>query len=160
MTTSVTICLIAGLAASATATAAAAPAPREPATAHEAACSKGACARRKARKRLADKVLIRFTETGSIGNESSLDQRLHLCKSSDYIYDSVSYVEGAGTYQERHTGSWRIAKARLKKGGRGTAKVRGTPDDGSASITIKVTFDGSETRIDGNLVIVQQSDLC
>jgi hypothetical protein len=151
-------CLIAGLAASGATTAAAAP--DHPATARAAACTKGACARQKARKRLADKVLIRFTETGSIGNESSLDERLHLCKSSEYVYDSVSYVEGAGTYEERHTGNWRVVSARLKKGGRGSAKVRGTPDDGSAAITVKITFDGSETRVDGNPVIVQQSDLC
>ena len=163
--TRLTISLIAALAAStvATAGAAAAPAP-EPreraATAHAAACTKGACARRKARKLLAGKVLIRFTETGSIGNYSSLDQRLHFCKSSDYVYDSVSYVEGAGTYHERHTGSWRVVKASLRKGGRGTAKVRGTPDDGSPPTTIKVTFDGSETRLDGSVVIVERSDVC
>jgi hypothetical protein len=159
--TSLTICLIATLAIGAPATAGAAPAPRESAaTAHAAACSKGACARRKVRKMLADKVLIRFTETGSIGNYSSLDQRLHFCRSSDYIYDSVSYVEGASTYHERHTGSWRVVKARLKTGGRGSAKLRGTPDDGSPATTIKLTFDRSEARIDGNVVIVERSDLC
>ena len=45
---------------------------------------------RRAKRMLANKVFIRFTETGSIGNESSLDQRLHLCKSGEYVYDSVS----------------------------------------------------------------------
>ena len=161
--TSLTICLIAGLAApaSVTATAGAAPAPREHAAgAHAAACTKGACARRKVRRMLADKVLIRFTETGSIGNYSSLDQRLHFCKSADYIYDSVSYVEGASTYHERHTGSWRVVKARLKSGGRGSAKLRGKPDDGSPATTIKLTFDRSEARLDGSVVIVERSDLC
>ena len=161
--TSLTICVIAALAATAgaTTTAGAAPAARESAAgAHAAACTKGACARRKARKLLADKVLIRFTETGSIGTYSSLDERLHLCKSSDYVYDSVSYVEGASTYSERHTGSWRVVTARLRKGGTGSAKVRGTPDDGSPVITLKITFDGSETRINGGAVIVQRSDLC
>ena len=161
--TTLTICVIAGLAATAatSTTAGAAPALREDAAgAHAAACTKGACARRKARKLLANKVLIRFTETGSIGNYSSLDQRLHLCQSSDYTYDSVSYVEGAGTYSERHTGSWRVVSARLRKGGTSSAKLRGTPDDGSPAITLKVTFGGSETRIDGNPVIVQRSDLC
>jgi len=161
--TSLTICVIAGFAAtaSAPATATAAPAPPErPASAQAAACTKGACARRKVRKLLADKVLIRFTETGSIGNYSSLDQRLHFCQSSNYIYDSVSYVDGASTYHERHTGSWRVVKARLKSGGRGSAKLRGTPDDGSPATTIRLTFDRSEARIDGSVVIVERSDLC
>jgi hypothetical protein len=161
--TSLTICVIAALAASAaaTTTAGAAPPAREHAPgAHAAVCTKGACARRKARKLLADTVLIRFTETGSIGNYSSLDERLHLCRSSDYVFDSVSYVEGAGTYSERHTGRWRVVTARLRKGGGGSAKLRGTPDDGSPAITLKVTFDGSETRVDGAAVIVQRSDLC
>jgi hypothetical protein len=161
--TSLTICVIAGLLATAgtTTTAGAAPAARESAAgAHAAACTKGACARRKARKLLADKVLIRFTETGSIGNYSSLDERLHLCKSSDFVFDTVSYIEGAGTYSERHTGRWRVVTARLRKGGAGSAKLRGTPDDGSPAITLKIAFDGSETRVDGAAVIVQRSDVC
>jgi len=161
--TSLTICVIAGLLATAgaTTTAGAAPAARESAAgAHAAACTKGACARRKARKLLADKVLIRFTETGSIGNYSSLDERLHLCRSADYVYDTVSYVEGASTYSERHTGRWRVVSARLRKGGTGSAKVRGTPDDGSAAITVKITFNGNETRVGGTAVIVERSDVC
>ena len=59
---------------------------------------------RRARKMLADKVFIRFTETGSIGNYSSLDQRLHLCRSRDYVYDSVSYVEGVSVAAQRTPG--------------------------------------------------------
>ena len=159
-TTLLTSSLLAGLAAGAGATPAVA-APDTPAKAKAAACTKGACARRKVRRKLAGKVLIRFTEWGSTtGTYSSLDQRLHLCGSSDYIYDSVSYVEGASTYHERHTGSWRVVKARLKRGGSGTAKLRGTPDDGSAGRTIKIAFDSRELHVDGVLWIVDQSDLC
>ena len=57
---------------------------------------------RRASKMLANKVFIRFTETGSIGNESSLDQRLHLCRSGDYVYDSVSYVQGVSVASQRY----------------------------------------------------------
>ena len=115
---------------------------------------------RRARKMLADKVLIRFTETGSIGNESSLDQRLHLCRSRDYIYDSVSYVEGVSIESERTTGTWKVVGARIRKNGTGRARVRGRPDDGGDPVTIKITFDGEVTRVDGVEVIVERSDLC
>jgi hypothetical protein len=115
----------------------------------------------KARKLLADKVFIRFTETGSVGNESSLDERLHLCRNSDYIFDSVSSVEGLDPQHTRYTGTWKVVSARIKKGGkRGSARVRGTPDDGSPPTTIRITFDGNVTRVDGSEVIVEASDLC
>jgi hypothetical protein len=152
--------LLAVLATAPAATAAAPRVEREP-QATAAACTKGACARRKARRLLADKIFIRFTETGSIGNESSLDQRLHLCGSGDYIYDSVSYIPGVSTFTERITGTWKVVGARLEKGGRkGSARVRGTPDDGSAATTVKISFDGGVTKIDGLEVIVEASDLC
>jgi hypothetical protein len=152
--------LLAVLATAPAATATAPRAERGP-QATAAACTKGPCARRKARRLLADKVFIRFTETGSIGNESSLDQRLHLCGSGDYIYDSVSYIPGVSTYSERITGTWKVVGARLEKGGKnGSARVRGTPDDGSAPTTVKIRFDGSVTRIDGVEVTVEPSDLC
>ena len=153
--------LLAAAVAAPAATAAPAPERGPQATARAAACTKGPCARRKARRLLANKVFIRFTETGSIGNESSLDERLHLCRSRDYTYDSVSYIPGVGTYSERTTGRWKVVSARLRKGGRrGSARVRGTPDDGSAATTIRISFAGGVTRIDGLEVIVEASDLC
>lgn len=115
---------------------------------------------RRARKLLADKVFIRFTETGSIGNESSLDQRLQLCRSADYIYDSVSYVQGVSVEAERFSGRWKVVGAKLRKGNRGRVRVRGTPDDGSARTTITITFDGQVARVDGLEATVQRSDQC
>jgi hypothetical protein len=115
---------------------------------------------RRARKMLANKVFIRFTETGSIGNESSLDQRLHLCRGGGYVYDSVSYVQGVSIASERTTGTWKVVSARIKKDGTGRARVRGRPDDGGDPYTVKITYDGSVTRIDGLEVIVDTSDVC
>jgi hypothetical protein len=115
---------------------------------------------RRARKMLANKVLIRFTETGSIGNESSLDQRLHLCRSGEYVYDSVSYVQGVSIAAQRYTGSWKVVGAKVRKDGTGRARLRGRPDDGSDPTTIKITWDGSVTRLDGAEVFVERSDLC
>ena len=115
---------------------------------------------RRARKALANKVFIRFTETGSIGNESSLDQRLHLCRGGDYVYDSVSYVQGVSVAHERYTGTWKVVSAKVRRNGTGRARVRGTPDDGSDPTTVRISWDGSVTRLDGLEVIVQRSDLC
>jgi hypothetical protein len=125
-----------------------------------AAASAAAKDERRARKMLANKVFIRFTETGSIGNESSLDQRLHLCRGGDYVYDSVSYVQGVSIEAERYTGTWKVVGARIRKDGTGRARVRGRPDDGSPPSTVKITFDGEVTRLDGAEVIVQRSDVC
>ena len=73
----------------------------------------------------------------------------------------MSYIPGVGTYSERTTGRWKVVSARLRKGGRrGSARVRGTPDDGSAATTIRISFAGGVTRIDGLEVIVEASDLC
>jgi len=127
-------------------------------------CTKGACAKRRARKLLAGRVLIRFTETGSIGNESSLDQRLHFCGDDTFVYDSVSYIPGVDPDLDqviRVTGSWKVVKASMNaRGNRGSAKVRGTPDDGSPATTVKVTWNPSKAQLDGNDVIVDSSDLC
>ena len=38
--------------------------------------------------------------------------------------------------------------------------MRGTPDDGSDPTTVKITCDGTVTRLDGVEVIVERSDLC
>ena len=50
--------------------------------------------------------------------------------------------------------------ARVRKNGTSRARVRGTPDDGSEPTTVKITWDGSVTRLDGLEVIVERSDLC
>jgi len=135
-----------------------------PAGAHaskKSKCTKGACAKRRARKLLAGRVLIRFTETGSIGNESSLDQRLHFCGDDTFVYDSVSSIQGLDPTHTRVTGSWKVTKASMNaRGNRGSAKVRGTPDDGSGAITVKITWNPSKAQLDGNDVIVDSSDLC
>lgn len=115
---------------------------------------------RRAKKMLVNKVFIRFTETGSTGNESSLDQRLHLCRSRDYVYDSVSYVQGVSVAAQRYTGRWKVVSAKVRKDGTGRARLRGKPDDGSDPTTVKITWDGSVTRLDGLEVIVERSDLC
>ena len=124
-------------------------------------CTNGPCAVRKARSLLRDRVLIRFVETGSIGNESSLDQRLHLCGGGRFVYDVVSNVPGAATTQQRTEGAWRVLSATFSRNGRrARARVRGTPDDGSPALTVTVTVRGSVVRVDGALVAVQRSDLC
>ena len=138
-----------------------------PAGAHaskKSRCTKGGCAKRRARKLLAGRVLIRFTETGSIGNESSLDQRLHFCGDDTFVYDSVSYIPGVEPDLDqviRVTGSWKVVKANMNsRGNRGSAKVRGTPDDGSGAIAVKITWNPGKAQLDGNDVIVDSSDLC
>jgi hypothetical protein len=50
--------------------------------------------------------------------------------------------------------------AKVRKDGTGRARVRGRPEDGSDATTIKITWDGSVTRLDGLEVIVERSDLC
>ena len=58
-------------------------------------------------------------------------------------------------------GRWRILSARFSRDGRhARAKVRGTPDDGSTPLTVKIRADDGVVRVDGNPVIVQRSDLC
>jgi hypothetical protein len=127
-------------------------------------CTKGDCAKRRAKKLLSGRVFIRFTDTGSAGFPSSLDQRLHLCGDTSFIYDSVSYIPGIEPDLDqviRVTGSWKVTSASMNASGkRGKAKVKGTPDDGSAPTTVKITWNPSKAQIDGNDVIVQQSDLC
>jgi hypothetical protein len=102
-------------------------------------------------------MFTRFTETG----EASFDQRLHLCRSTRFIYDTVSHLPDVGTTVQRTEGRWRVTSARFARRGRhGRATVRGTPDDGSAPVRITVTVDGNVVRIDGALVAVDPSDLC
>jgi hypothetical protein len=48
----------------------------------------------------------------------------------------------------------------VRKNGTGRARVRGKPDDGSDPTTVKISWDGSVTRLDGLEVIVERSDLC
>jgi hypothetical protein len=126
-----------------------------------AGCTHGACARHRAHKLLADRVFIRFTDTGSIGNPSSLDQRLHLCRDGSFLYDSVSYIEATGTSSQRTTGRWRVRSAHLSRNGaRGTARVRGTPDGGGPKTTVRIKWTRHGARLDGAEVIVDDSDLC
>ncbi len=99
-----------------------------PAPAAKKPCTKGQCAVRKARALIKNRVFIRFTETGSIGTPSSLDQRLHLCARGRFVYDVVSDIPGVSTTANRTTGSWRVLSARFSRNGRRVrARVRGTP---------------------------------
>jgi hypothetical protein len=61
---------------------------------------------------------------------------------------------------ERYTGTWKVVGAKVRKNGTGRARVRGRPDDGSDPTTVKISWDGSVTRLDGFEVIVQRSDVC
>ena len=61
---------------------------------------------------------------------------------------------------ERTTGTWKVVSARIRKDDTGRARVRGTTDDGGDPVTVKITFDGEVTRVDGLEVIVERSDLC
>jgi hypothetical protein len=139
----------------------AAAAPATPAPAAKKPCTKGPCAVRKARALLKNRVLIRFTETGSIGTPSSLDQRLHLCGGGRFVYDVVSDIPGVSTTSNRTTGVWRVLSARFSRNGRRVrARVRAKPDDGTAPLTVRITSDGTTVRVDGAPVIVQRSDVC
>src|SRR4051812_13191291 len=130
--------------------------------AEAAHCTSGNCARQRARHLLADRVFIKFTETGSIGNPSSLDQRLHLCADGDFIYDSVSYIEETGSSSlQRTTGSWTVRRAHLSRSGkRGTARVRGVPDGGGPATTVTIRWKNGGVRLDGAEVSAESSDLC
>ena len=132
------------------------------ATAAPTRCTAGKCAKKRAKKLLADRVFIKFTQTTGNTNSTSLDQRLHLCGNGDYIYDSVSYVEGTGTTsQQRYTGTWKVKRARLSASAtRGTARVKGKPDQGGPATTVRISWKNGSARLDGAEVIVEQSDLC
>jgi hypothetical protein len=124
-----------------------------------ASSSQGPVAR--ARTLLRGHVYIRFTESGVLGN--SLDQRLHLCSSGKFIYDTVSNLPDTGTtVTNRVTGSWRVITAHFARHGLvARALVRGVPNDGSAPLTVHFTRDKrGGIAIDGKLVDVQRSDLC
>jgi len=125
-------------------------------------CTAGKCAKKRAKKLLANRVFIKFTQTTGNTNSTSLDQRLHLCGSGEYVYDSVSYIEATGTTsQQRYTGIWKVKRARLSPSGkRGTVRVRGQSDQGGPATTVKISWKSGSARLDGAEVIVEQSDLC
>ena len=132
------------------------------ATADAAGCTQGKCAKKRAKKLLSNRVFIKFTQTTGNTNYTSLDQRLHLCRPGNYIYESISYIEVTGTTTEqRYTGSWRVTRARLSPNGkRGTARLRGTPDGGGQAATTRIRWKNGLAWVDGAEVIVDQSDLC
>jgi hypothetical protein len=105
--------------------------------------------------RLADKSFTRFTQSGS----SSFDQRLHLCRSKSFIYDTVSSSEFGDPDVRRVEGTWRVVSARIK-GRVWSARVRGTASDGSGAVTVSIRTDGRRVTVDGLLVFVERSDLC
>lgn len=112
---------------------------------------------RRVTARLADKRFTRFTQSGM----SSFDQRLHLCKDKRFIYDTVSSIEGGIVPPDvrRVEGSWRVISAKIN-GRVWTARVRGTPSDGSPPLTVKFRTDGKRVTVDGNLASAERSDLC
>jgi hypothetical protein len=131
-----------------------------PAAARRRHCTSGACAARHARDLLHGRVLIRFTDTGSISVPSSLDQRLNLCSDGRYVYDTVSNLPDVGATTNRTTGRWKVLWARFSADGtHGRARIRGMPDNGQ-QLSILVTTDGHTTRVDGRSVDVHRSDVC
>lgn len=117
-----------------------------------AAADAGSIAR--ATSLLRGKRFTRFVETGSIGVPSSFDQRLHLCRDGRFILDEVSSITG----ERRTTGTWRVVAASFK-GGRAVARIRGVPK-GGRPVSIVIGTNRGRTTIDGNLVVVERSDLC
>ena len=112
-------------------------------------------------KRQATKLLrgMRFTRfTGSSTGSSSFDQRLHLCTSGRFIYDTVSSAGEGDPDVRRVEGKWSVTSA-THKGNVWTAKVRGVPDSGPA-LSVRFRKQGSRVTIDGNLVAAERSDLC
>ena len=123
--------------------------------------SSGGSAIARARNLLRGHVYIRFTESGVLGN--TLDQRLHLCSSGKFIYDTVSNLPETGSTVTTHvTGRWRVLSAHFAKHGlAASARVRGVPDDGSSPLTVRFTRDKhGKIEIDANIVDVQRSDQC
>jgi hypothetical protein len=116
---------------------------------------------RRARAVLRGHMFTHFTQSGVLG--SSFDQRLHLCSSGRFIYDTVSYLPEAGTTTtNRTTGRWRVTRAHIARNRRsGRARVRGVPDDGSRPLTVTIRLSRrGRTTIDGARVAVDRSDLC
>jgi hypothetical protein len=132
------------------------------ATAAPSRCTAGKCAKKRAKRLLANRVFIKFTQTTGNTNYTSLDQRLHLCRDATYVYDSISYIEATGTTsQQRYTGTWKVKRARLSPSGkRGTVRVRGKSDQGGPATTVTISWKSGSARVDGAEVIVEQSDLC
>jgi hypothetical protein len=111
-------------------------------------------------KKQATKLLRGNRYTRFVGSVTggSFDQRLHLCKSGRFIYDTVSNPGEGDPDVRRVEGRWTVTSA-THKGNVWTAKVRGTPDNGSA-LTVRFRKQGKRVTIDGNLVIADRSDLC
>ena len=107
--------------------------------------------KQRATKRLGNLRFTRYTETAT----TSYDQRLHLCANKRFIYDTVSSV-GVTT---RTVGNWRVTRA-SHRGRVWKARVRGNPDGNARPVTVRIRSKGNRTTIDGNLVIVDRSDLC
>jgi hypothetical protein len=126
-----------------------------------APASAGGGAVRRARALLRGHMFTHFAETGTLGG--TFDQRLHLCSSGRFIYDTVSYLPEAGTTTtHRTTGRWKVLRAHIARNGRsGRARVRGVPRGGGRplKVTIRVSRSG-RTTIDGVVVAVDRSDLC
>ena len=124
-----------------------------------AAGSSSATAR--ARNLLRGHVYIRFTQSGTLGN--SLDQRLHLCSSGKFIYDTVSNLPETGNIiTSRVTGRWRVISAHFARHGlAASARARGVPDDGTPALTVRFARDThGRITVDGKSADVQRSDQC
>ncbi|MEA2444617.1 MAG: hypothetical protein QOJ12_1909 [Thermoleophilales bacterium] len=139
------------------------PAASQPATAASPSGEQGAAAAARqstisrVTARLANKRFTRFTQSGM----SSFDQRLHLCRDKRFIYDTVSSIEGGIVPPDvrRVEGTWRVISGRIS-GKVWTARVRGTPSDGSPPLTVRFRTDGKRVTVDGNLASAERSDLC
>ena len=106
-------------------------------------------------------MFTRFTESGALG--SSYDERLHLCSSHRFVFDTVSNLPEAGTTTTKRTrGTWRVVSAHFTRGGRsGSARVRGVPSNGTRPIVVTFTLRANgQVELNGSAVAVGRSDLC
>lgn len=105
-------------------------------------------------------------------SDYSFDQSLHLCANGRYIYDTVSYVGGAG-YTNPNAGSFhgdqntqRVSGGpgaccrRLGRHGSGSARVREWPDGGGRPVTVTIATNGRDVTIDAVAHAATRSDLC
>ena len=109
-----------------------------------------ASAKVRATRRLSNKMITRFTQSG----DSSYDQRLHLCRDKHFIYDEVF----SGSPQ-RTEGRWRVTSARIR-GRNWSARVRGVPEGGGGAVTIVIRVKRGRVTVNGNLAFAERSDLC
>jgi hypothetical protein len=101
----------------------------------------------------------RFTRfVGSNTGSTSFDERLHLCSSGRFVYDTVSSTGVTDPDVRRVEGRWSVLSA-THKGNVWTARVRGVPDSGPP-LTVNFRKEGNRVTIDGRLVIAERSDLC